>query len=95
MQQNGFVYLAANGMHRRKRTHRLLKDHSDIFAANVADLRASGMKLRQVSDAVSILTGAGRMEQNLSRVDTPGRGDDAQDGMGGHRFAAAAFTDNP
>ena len=41
--------LVANRVHRRKRGHRLLKDHGDLVAANVAHQRSGRVDLSQVN----------------------------------------------
>jgi len=62
---------------------RVLKDHRDVLAANVADLLAA--HLQQVIAA----------EQDLAAHDPARFVDQAQDGQGGHALAAARLADDP
>ena len=95
VQQDGFDDLAANRVHRRKGAHRLLEDHGNILAPDIADLGTGGIETRQVDDPISIGARlAGGVKQDLPGVDAPRRRDNAQDRMRRDGFATAAFADD-
>ena len=75
------VDLLLDRVQRIERGHRLLEDHRDPVAADVAD----GFLFQAQQVLPGVLDGPGRM---------PGErvGQQAQDRVGGHRFAGAAFA---
>ena len=79
MHQQRFAHLAAHLEHRVQAGHRLLKDHRNIIAADLAQLfiRKSGQVLIFKPDAAA-RHAAGVFQQ-------------AHNGFGGHAFAAAAL----
>ncbi len=77
-----FHHLHADGEHRVEGHHRVLKDHRDTVAADVADL--AFFEVQQVFSVE--LDGA---------VADPARfGDEVQDGEGQHGFTGAGFAHN-
>ncbi len=73
-------HLAADGVHRVQRRHRLLEDHADAVAAHLAHLRigATDEFLAVEADAAGDLGAVGQQ---------------AHERHGGDRFAAARFAD--
>jgi hypothetical protein len=75
-------HLTADRVHRIERGHRLLEDHADAIAAQLAVFRI-------------------RQAHQLAAVETDAAADDgavrqqAHQGEGGNRFAAAGFADEP
>ena len=61
MQEEGFAHLVADGVQRRQRHHRLLEDHRDVAAADLAQRDAVGLELGDVA-------------RGLVRVRAPRRG---------------------
>lgn len=88
VQHHDFDNLIPNGMQRVQRSHRLLKDHGDLPAPDVAYCCAAWVKLGQVDYLAAIL-----MEQHLPFYNLAGRlFDQAHDGMGGHTLATTALA---
>ena len=88
VQLDSFDDLAADGVDRAERGHRLLKDQGNFAAAYCTHTWAIGRQGHEVdSYAVSV-------EQNLTANDPAWSFDDAQDGTRGNAFAAAAFADD-
>src|SRR5215207_1968148 len=54
VEQNGLSNLVPNGVHGGKGTHRLLEDHGNILASDIANLGTSGVETRQINNAISI-----------------------------------------
>ena len=74
--------LVADGEHRVQAGHRLLEDHRDAVAADVAHLRR-----RQVEQVPAV-------EHDLPGGDAAGRRHQPHDGQRQHRLAAAALADD-
>ncbi len=81
VQAEHFVDLLFDRVQRVQRRHRLLKDHRNPVAADVAD----GF----LSEAQQILPG---IQNRAGRMVCQGVGQQAQDRMRGHRFAGTAFA---
>ena len=75
-------------MDRGEARHRLLKDHGDVAAADVPNLRADGVEFGHV-DAAFV-----PVKQDLSGLDTPRLGNDSHDRLGGDALAAARLADD-
>ena len=81
--QDGFRDLIADGEHRVERGHRLLEDHRQLVAAQIA--QASCRQLQQIL----------ALEQHLTAGDAPGRlRHEAHDRERGDALAAARFADD-
>ena len=91
-----FSDLIADGVDRIERRHRLLKDHGDLGAADVADLPPILVTLGNVDDlrplTGTVFAGLDLMVEDLSPGDFARRTDQTQYRESGHGFAAAAFT---
>ncbi|BDE05869.1 hypothetical protein WPS_11450 [Vulcanimicrobium alpinum] len=83
MQARRFRDLFPDGEHGVERRHRILKDHRDVAAADLAHL---GFALRQ-----QVLA----FEEDAAALDPPVRGDQTHDRERGDRFAGARFADDP
>ena len=88
MQRHGLRNLVADREHRIEARHRLLEDHRDVGAAQLAH-RASP-QLREIDEA-----SIARAKQYLAANDAAGRiRYEAHDRKTGHRFAGAGFADD-
>ena len=93
VQEDGLGDLFADGTDRAERGHRLLEDHRDLIAANIAKLAAVRFELGDVDDVGGV--GAvveGTVEANLAFDDLARGRDEAHDRHGGHALAAAALA---
>src|SRR5690606_31318477 len=87
-QANDFGDLVANGVNHAKGAHRLLKDHRDILAADIADLSARGVQLHQVNAFCA------RVQDDLA-VDNPAIArDNTHDRLRRNALATATFSRN-
>ena len=77
---NGFDHLLVDAQHRVQRHQRVLKNHGDAVAAQLAHLLFA-----QVAQVLSF-------EQHLARDDLAGRVDQPKDGETGDRFSRAGFA---
>jgi len=82
VQAEHFVDLLLDGVQWVQRGHRLLEDHCDAVTANVPQ----GLFL----EGQQVLSG---VLDDAARVPCQGVGQQAQDRVGGHRLARAAFAD--
>src|SRR6266699_3354716 len=83
MEADGFADLLADREDRVQRGHRLLKDHRDLVAADVANLFVV-----ELDEVVAV-------EDDLTRYDAAGRDrKQAQDAEGANAFAATALADD-
>ena len=80
VQPQRLAELPADGQHGIEARHRLLEDHGDVVAAHAAASRVGELQQVDAAEADGARDLAGRL------------GDQAQDGVGGHRLAAARFT---
>ncbi len=76
--------LEADAVDRRQRGHRLLEDHRDLAAADVADGAAARVEAGEVGGGA-----VGAVEADLAGGDAAGAVDDLQDRAGGDGFARA------
>ena len=88
MNANRLNDLTADGMHRTERGHRLLKDHGNLFAANVSEYAAVGIFRGQFDNPIAIA------EKDLPSHDFAILGKNPQDRLAGHARAAAALPGN-
>ena len=87
--EHAFGDLVADGVDGAQRAHRLLEDHRDLLAPDLADRAALGRNPRQVDDLVLPVQG------DRSPLDASRRArHQTQDGRGGHALAAAALADD-
>ena len=86
MQPDGLLDLIPDGMDRTQAGHGLLEHHGDFPAADVPNLPAVRLQLRQVDD-LSI-----GLQQHLPRDDPAVLGQDLENGLGRNALAAAAFS---
>ena len=82
VQHDRFGNLRADGQHRVKRGHRLLKDHRDLVAADGAHL--VGRQLQQIA----------AVKDDLALDAAIAGGRQLHDGHGRHAFARAGFADH-
>ncbi len=87
MDLQGLGELVSDGVHGGERAHRLLEDHRDLVAPDVADLAAGGLHPGDVDDAPVLAA-----EADLALDDPAGPVDELKDGAGGDRLAAAALA---
>ena len=92
MDAQRLVDLAADRVHGRQRTHRLLKNHRDFAPADRPDLPAARVQGGQIDDPVGIAADA--VQQYLAAHDLAGGGDDLQDRPGGHTLARTGLADD-
>ena len=88
VQSDDLANLVADGVERREGAHRLLEDHGDFVAAQLADGIAPRRQLRDIRGLVA----AGCSKQDASPGDLELAGQQAQDGCGGDALAAAALA---
>ena len=81
--------LEADAVDRRQRAHRLLEDHRDLAAADVADGAAARVEAGEVGGGA-----VGAVEADLAGGDAAGAVDDLQDRAGGDRLARARLADD-
>ncbi len=82
MHQHGFHQLAFDGLQRVERGQRILEDHADAPASNLALLRG-----RERIDALAV-------QQHRAARQAAGRFEQADDGVADRRLARAGFTDH-
>ena len=94
MEPDRFGDLVADGVDRAERGHRLLKDHRDVLAPNIADLgpaRAEGDQIDRLSDFRPIVL-ADPMKEDLPVHDPAGMIQNLQDRPRRDALAAAALA---
>src|SRR5262245_13761298 len=91
MQQDGLLDLVADGEDRVERGHRLLEDHADLVAADLAHLRTKPTVLQQVDWFLSAIL----LEEDLAGFNFAWTRNELQDPQAGDTLAAAAFADDP
>ena len=88
MQDRGLGDLVADAEHRVEAGHRLLEDHRDVAAAELA--QRPGRHPGEIDDRAGA-----RAEQDLAAGDAAGRiGDQSHDRQARHRLARAGFADH-
>ena len=95
VQEDGFGDLLADGTDGAEGGHRLLEDHGDLIAANIAELAVVRLELCQVDDVGGVGAVFKRaVEANLAFNDLARGRDETHDRHGGHAFATAALADD-
>ena len=89
---DAFANLLTDGQHRIQGGHRLLKNHRNFSAADLAHVAVRSFQ--QISCRVATLTIAGRVP-DLSASNLPGRLNQPQNGQSRHALAATGLSHHP
>src|SRR5690606_28339712 len=91
MQQNRLHDLIADGVHHTQRSHRLLKDHRDFFAPNLADQFTFRVKFGNVRDTLRFILCLS-MKQDLTANNSPRTANNLEKRARSHTLTTARLT---
>src|ERR1044071_1404168 len=97
MQTHRFVNMYTSRIHRRERTHWLLKDHTDLATPYGTDGPTIRFSLGEIEDIIQgriTIFCATTMVDDLTVTDFARFGNHIKNGAGRHGFTAATLTDH-